>query len=233
MARIALNVQTIGFDANEKPCIIAHFICDSQADLPTINEYTDNTLLIGCTAHCIEEQTDHELKSEGVWLKTATPPNAAEIAALSDLIDNGAKNRWKITIPTLPTGFTATIDSDGGLILNGTTGSNALTFATSTQFHAGETVVLSGCPVGGSDDSYRLDILRGVNTNYCYGEPVIATGFTENAYPVRIRIAANYTCDNLKFFPMVCSKAAWDISKSFRPYTPTNRELYEMILALQ
>lgn len=70
MARIALNVQTIGFDVNEKPCIIAHFICDSQADLPTPSSYTDNTLLIGCTAHCIEEQTNHEMKSDGTWEQT-------------------------------------------------------------------------------------------------------------------------------------------------------------------
>ena len=72
MARIALNVQTIGFDANEKPCIIAHFICDSQADLPTPTEYTDNTLLIGCTAHTITDNKKYEMKSAGVWVDVTT-----------------------------------------------------------------------------------------------------------------------------------------------------------------
>lgn len=150
---------------------------------------------------------------------------AEDREALVELVDGGAKNRWKITIPTLPSGFTATVDTDGGLILNGTTGSSALTFATSTQFHAGETIVLSGCPSGGSDDSYRLDILRGANTNYCYGDPVIASDFTETAYPVRIRIAANYTCNNLKFYPMVCSLAAWKISQAYQPYRPSWQEM--------
>ena len=32
---------------------------------------------------------------------------------------------------------------------------------------------------------------------------------------------------------MICTKAAWDISQTYVPYAPTNRELYEMILALQ
>ena len=155
-------------------------------------------------------------------------------AALVEIVDGGAKNRWKITIPaTLPTEFTATIDTDGGLILNGKTGSSALTFTTAVQFHAGETVVLSGCPAGGSDESYRIDILRGENTNYCYGDPVIASGFTETTYQVRIRIAANYTCNNLKFFPMVCTLVAWKISQAYQPYRPSYQELYEMVKALQ
>lgn len=155
-------------------------------------------------------------------------------AALVELVDGGAKNRWKITIPsTLPTGFTATFDTDGGLILNGTAGGTALTFATFIQFHAGETVVLSGCPADGSDDSYRLDILRGDNTNSCYGDPVIASGFAETTYQVRIRIAANYTCNNLKLFPMVCTLAAWKISQTYQPHRPSYQELYDMVKALQ
>ena len=32
---------------------------------------------------------------------------------------------------------------------------------------------------------------------------------------------------------MLCTKAAWDASQAYEPYAPTNRELYEMILALQ
>lgn len=32
---------------------------------------------------------------------------------------------------------------------------------------------------------------------------------------------------------MICTKAAWGISHIYEPYAPTNRELYEMILAMQ
>ena len=35
------------------------------------------------------------------------------------------------------------------------------------------------------------------------------------------------------FKPMICTKADWDVSQKFVPYAPSNRELYEMILALQ
>lgn len=177
--------------------------------------------------------TDHTFQPFACTNRELTVITDEDRSALVELVDGGAKNRWKITTPTLPSGFTATVDADGGLILNGTTGSSALTFATSTQFYAGETVVLSGCPSGGSDDSYRLDILRGANTNYCYGDPVIASDFTNNEYPIRIRIAANYTCENLKFFPMVCTLAAWKISQAYQPYRPSWQEMWDAIQALQ
>lgn len=212
-----------------KPQINGNVLTGNQsgADLGLQNTLTfDNTPT---------QDSVNPVTSGGIWTDQQRQDalQDEDRAALVELVNGGAKNRWKITIPTLPTGFTATVDTDGGLILNGTTGSSALTFATSTQFYAGETVVLSGCPAGGSDDSYRLDILRGANTNYCYGDPVIASAFTSTTYPVRIRIAANYTCDNLKFYPMVCTIAAWKISQSYQPYRPSWQEMYDMILALQ
>lgn len=147
--------------------------------------------------------------------------------------NSGVKNIWKLTIPSnLPSGFTITKDTDGGYIFNGTTGSSALTCSTDIYFGSGD-YVLSGCPANGSDDSYRLDILRGANTNYCYGEPVVASGFTNVSYQCRIRIAPNYTCDNLKFYPMVCKKSQYDADPSYQPYAMSNAELTAAIQALQ
>lgn len=153
-------------------------------------------------------------------------------AAIGDVANSGAKNLWKLTIPSsLPSGFTITEDTDGGYIFNGTAGTSGVTCTTNVRFKSGKSYILSGCPSGGSDSSYRIDILRGQNSNFCYGDPIIVDRFTTTEYPVRVRIAPNYQCDNLKFYPMLRYA---DISDdTFVPYAPTNRELYEMILAMQ
>lgn len=148
--------------------------------------------------------------------------------------NNGVKNIWNVTIPSnLPSGFTITRDSDGGFIFNGNTGNSAVSCTTQVWFGT-ETYVLSGCPSGGSDDSYRFDILRGENSVKCYGDPVEASGFVQTtSYACRIRIAANYTCNNLKFYPMICLKSLYDADPSYQPYAMSNAELTAAIQALQ
>lgn len=48
---------------------------------------------------------------------------------------------------------------------------------------------------------------------------------------VRIRVRTGY--ESATFRPMICLKTIGDVSPSFEPYAPTNRELYEMILVMQ
>lgn len=148
--------------------------------------------------------------------------------------NNGVKNIWNVTIPSdLPSGFTITRDSDGGFVFNGNTGNSAVSCMTQVWFGK-ERYVLSGCPSGGSDDSYRIDILRGDNSVICYGDPVEAGGFVQTkSYTCRIRIAANYTCNNLKFYPMICLKSLYDADPSYQPYALSNAELTAAIQALQ
>lgn len=148
--------------------------------------------------------------------------------------NNGVKNIWNVTIPSnLPSGFTITRDSDGGFVFNGNTGNSAVSCTTQVWFGT-ETYVLSGCPSGGGDDSYRFDILRGENSVICYGDPVEAGGFVQTtSYACRIRIAANYTCNNLKFYPMICLKSLYDADPSYQPYALSNAELTAAIQALQ
>jgi hypothetical protein len=203
----------------------------NEAD-STADDFIKNKPTLG-TAAAADMTTS--IASGGTGLPTAgtvytdQQRQEAEIGAVAN---SGAKNLWKLTIPSsLPSGFTITQDTDGGYIFNGTAGSSGVTCTTNVRFKSGKSYILSGCPSGGSDESYRLDILRGQNTNYCYGDPVIAGNFSATEYPVRIRIAPNYQCDNLKFYPMLRYA---DISDdTFVPYAPTNRELYEMFLALQ
>ena len=49
---------------------------------------------------------------------------------------------------------------------------------------------------------------------------------------VGIFVYAGATVDNLVFKPMICTLENYVISPGYTPYAPSNRELYEMILAL-
>ena len=80
-------------------------------------------------------------------------------------------------------------------------------------------VILSGCPSGGSDSSYRLDINGSIPE---YGNGVVIPANT-NITNIRIRIASGYKPDNLIFKPMI-SKAS-DTDPTYQPYAETNLQL--------
>lgn len=155
-------------------------------------------------------------------------------AALIELIDSGAKNKLSIGAPTsVPTGLTCVRNDDGTYAVSGT-----LTSANSISFNISAiegNLVLSGCPEGGGDNSYLLRITKS-------GSQVVGSVDTGNGsdiftmegtgYALNIRFAAG-TYTNVIFKPMICTKAAWDISQSYQPYRPSYQELYEIVLALQ
>ena len=104
-------------------------------------------------------------------------------------------------------GITFTINEDNSVLANGTStalitfnliGSNTFTLPAGTY-------VLSGCPTGGSDNSYRIDINNGAEfsqRDYGSGNTfTLSSDLTVNN--VRIRIASGTTINNLVFKPMI------------------------------
>ncbi|MBQ6170514.1 MAG: hypothetical protein IJK30_11230 [Ruminococcus sp.] len=172
---------------------------------------------------------------------------AADRAALAELIDGAAKNRlpfkdismikqmntggtWDGNVYT-NRGVTFTVNDDFSVTVSGTaTGGNGVLVLSPRggfSIEEGEWV-LSGCPSGGSTATYNISI---ANTTSDTGR---AAEFTSvSAKLVRIYILDGTTVDDLVFRPMVCSKAAWDISQTFEPYRPSYAELYAMVQALQ
>ncbi len=164
-------------------------------------------------------------------------------SAVAELVDNGAKNLLQMTHEAGSVtryGVTCTWDPIAGtMTLNGTHA--ASDSAAIFEFYSGNAVdqaqipageyFLSGCPVGGSTSTYRgtlISITGAVDTGA--GASFSLNQQTYLAY--RILVSGSVTFDNMVFRPMVCSKAAWDISKKFVPYCPTLPELYAMIQAL-
>lgn len=168
---------------------------------------------------------------------------AADRAALADLIDSGAKNRAnpisaegysgqgnypieraKVTF-TLNANGTITTSTDPGVPSSATT-----TLKIPVTLKAGETYMISGCPAGGSDSTYRIDIrLAGTSTvkAYDYGSGATFTA-EQTDYDLCIRYPSQKNAAET-FSPMICPSAAYAISSAFVPYVPSNAELWAMI----
>lgn len=154
-------------------------------------------------------------------------------AALINIVDDGAKNKLSIGAPTsVPIGLTCTRNNDGTYTVSGTlAAANSISF--SIDAIEGD-LVLSGCPEGGGDSTYLLRITKsGVQVQNSADRGSGSGVFTMDGtgYALNIRFAAG-TYTDVVFKPMICSKAAWDISHTYQPYRPSYQELYEMVLAL-
>ncbi len=179
------------------------------------------------------------ITSDAVYNVKETADGANSIAvdnraALIELVDDGGKNKLSIGAPTtIPTGLTCVRNNDGTYTVSGTlAAANSISF--NIEAIEGD-LVLSGCPTGGGNDSYLLRITKS-------GSQVAGSVDTGNGsgvftmegagYALNIRFAAG-TYTNVVFSPMICSKAAWDISQTYQPYRPSYQELYERVVALE
>lgn len=174
-------------------------------------------------------------------IATNADNEAEDRAALVELVDGGAKNLLNSSAITNEINdVTFTVNSDGSIVLSGTANAhiNSYFLVDNIPIPTDKPCILSGCPAGGSDDGYRLDMLvRGVTSmlvaDYGSGANIDWSLFTGNIYAVRIRIASGTNTNGLVFKPMICTKAAWDVSQAYQPYRPSYQELYERVIALE
>ena len=147
------------------------------------------------------------------------------------VVDNdGVKNLLVLNPPSTSSGgVSLTVNTDGTITSTGGTSSSAaaLVLNNNVVLPAGD-YILSGCPSGGSDNTYRLDI-SGTNY-YDIGSGVQFTS-TGAAITIRIRVGANTSVDNFVWKPMI--RKASITNGDFVSYAPNNHELWEMIKALQ
>lgn len=173
-------------------------------------------------------------------------PNPTLTPAAIKAVDEGAKNLLFFDDMTTGNrnGLDFVINSDGSISVSGT--QTSLSSASYVVLRVDGTNVdpsswcdgnhvLSGCPSGGSESKYYIRIAKG--TTYIkddYGSGVLLSQTSVTGLFMIVMIAANYTISgSLTFKPMICTAQDWAVSQKFVPYAPTNRELYEMIRALQ
>lgn len=175
---------------------------------------------------------------------TSTNPvqNKAVHAPIARLVDAGAKNLLKITATSRTiNGVTFTVNADQTVTVNGTnTGTSTATFVLVPN---GQAILIPdgdywflGCPQSGSSDTFDLRWFRYSTNASAYdtgsGVAIHKSGNTSESN-IAITVKSGVTVNNITFKPMLCTRADYAISPEFVPYTPTMRELYEMILALQ
>lgn len=168
---------------------------------------------------------------------------------LKDIVDSGAKNRIKVdaigTTTTSGTSYTTngttfTLNADGSITCSGdndnTADSSMRLLFDSEYFNAapyctGE-YVLSGSPSDASDSTYFVSCY-GSSYNYKdTGSGILLPSTSTATISVYITVKKGQSADGKTFYPMICRKAAYDVSKVYKPYVPSNEELYAMIQAL-
>lgn len=155
--------------------------------------------------------------------------------SLVELVNGGEKNLLdlsKATSVTKVDEITYSISLDGSLTVtwSGLTAAKALRFV-GIPYIAGE-LVLSGCPSGGDVSTYRGEIrqiIGGTETNIATDNGAGSAVFELNndtfIFVVRIGTASG----TVTFKPMLCTKAAWNISHTYQPHRPSYQELYERV----
>lgn len=152
-------------------------------------------------------------------------------SALVKLVDSGTKNLLKNEGTTTST---ATVNSDGTIIINGTnTSAVNITLSSTTKLPAGDYVLSTE----NTWPNVYLTARVANDIQYTCTGNTKSISFTLNEETTLERIYlfinANTSIDNLKIAPMICSKATWDISHNYVPYRPSYDELVARITALE
>lgn len=105
---------------------------------------------------------------------------------------------------TTQNGVTFTIKEDGGIVANGTATSVAVLNMNVPSHPSSGQYYLSGCPSGGSNETYRVELrdASGVVLHIDNGSGAAFT-VSQRVSIADIRIASGYTCNNLVFYPML------------------------------
>lgn len=232
------NFQTLDAFAGQATADIQQAQETANAAAPQATTYTKDEVDAALAAKLNTSDVDAALSS------TSTNPvqNKAVQAPVARLVDAGAKNLLKITATSQTiNGVTFTVNADQTVTVNGTnTGTGSATYVIVPNWQAilipdGDYWLL-GCPQGGGSDTFDIRWYRYSPNASAYdigsGAAIHKNGNTVESN-IAIVVKAGVTVNNLTFKPMLCTAEDYAISPEFVPYTPTMRELYEMILALQ
>lgn len=179
--------------------------------------------------HVADTNNPHQVTKEQVGLGNVD--NVATKDVLARLVDAGAKNLLNHTVYTRTVnGVTYTVNVDMSItITSDGTNTQSLLYLTQNAPLAAGTYILSGC-TGGSSTTYDLRVKVGdtITNNYDGGTEFSSYGTIETSIVVRAAQTLNITIE-----PMVCTKAAWDISQKYVPHRPSYDELIARVEALE
>ena len=160
---------------------------------------------------------------------------------IADTVRSGRKNKFKNTASSGQMGnVRLTVNADGSILADGVAQDKKATG--NIYFDIGtissDSEIFDGnhflCGFPSTAAGGMLYISMGSYTQRDYGSGVtLPTTSETGTATVRVYFGTGTVVNNVLIKPMICLKSAFDMSPEFQPYAPTNRELYEMILALQ
>lgn len=153
-------------------------------------------------------------------------------ALLDNLEVNGAVNMLpnNATTQTI-NGITFTVNDDGTVTADGTATASTELVLTSSVKLGNKAYKVSGCPSGGSHNTYKIDvqIVGGTYVAEEVGKGYIFTASSSNTYKIRIRIIEGTTISDLTFKPMITVPS---YNGPYVPYAKSNKELTEDVAEL-
>lgn len=205
----------------------------------------DNYILNGLGAWILQPS---DRAFSNVYTKSETDtlllPLQNGLIVTSDLIDSGAKNRMKLTgTDVTGYGIACTFDQLAGTIhLDGInsdkkcTGNFNIQAADSRALGLieGKTYRFTCDGYATSNDDIGLYVYTAGATPLtqfdCFTNNVAAWNPAwEQASGFRLFIRQGTVVNNVTLRPMICAESDYQVSPNFEPYTPTLRELYEMV----
>lgn len=229
-----------------------HLTKPAASDNVDISVFNDNADKIDSAYAEIIQQLNGKLTEADIATLRATVAAQGatledDTAALIELVDAGAKNLLnpenavgyvgQSSYPISKSGITYTLDANSETITLSDTATSVSTLRIPITLKSG-TYHVSGVPSGGSDSSYRADLRNAggntfITSDYDYGAGFEFTLSETTAIDYCIRVANGYSPQNVVVSPMICTKAAWDISHTYQPYRPSYSEMYSRIKALE
>lgn len=149
--------------------------------------------------------------------------------ALIEQVDSGAKNLFNATSGAQSVkGFTLTPNGDGTYTVGGTRTTSGAVWMLLGSISLEGNYFLSGA----ASNSCKLTATVDGIAQYDEGNGAELNGVISDNVYVNIPTSVS-SLSGVIVKPMICTKAAWDVSHTFVPYCPSMAEMYEMIQALQ
>ncbi len=194
----------------------------------------DTTARAAIAEHIADKNNPHEVTKVQIGLGNVDNVSTKDV--LAELVDSGAKNLIQNAATSrTENGVTFTVNADGTVSLNGTASATIwFPIMTNMTINSGTYTISNGL----ADDTARVIISttnslssRIFDSNESgYITKTIDSISGVNAY---LRVASGKVTDGTVVKPMLCTKAAWDISQEYVPYRPSYDELVARIEALE
>lgn len=182
----------------------------------------------------IEDQLQ-DTTADAAWAKDQIDDYI--MPALSSLIDRGAKNALDLSSAqtTTDNGVTFTLNSDYSITITGAAiAPNNGWFVVPVTVPDG-VYMFSGMPADGGTTSYRQEIraaprgsVIGINDSQSGNQITISSGGATIYYHIRAASGYNFGT-GVTVNPMLSQPKQYVISDAYVPFSPTNRQLYELI----